>query len=111
MQGSCSIGVGFALFRTGGQRGVPAGGVILSEFHRFSATALMTFIADLHIHSRYAYATSKRLSLENLACWAKLKGIDLLACADFTHPAWFTELRQKLEGGPAAREHQYRAGS
>ena len=70
----------------------------------------MTFIADLHIHSRYAYATSKSLSLENLACWAKLKGIDLLACADFTHPAWFTELRQKLEGGPAAREHQYRAG-
>ena len=59
----------------------------------------MTFIADLHIHSRYAYATSKSLSLENLACWAKLKGIDLLACADFTHPAWFAELRQKLEGG------------
>ena len=59
----------------------------------------MTFIADLHIHSRYAYATSKSLSLENLACWAKLKGIDLLACGDFTHPAWFAELRQKLEAG------------
>ena len=59
----------------------------------------MTFIADLHIHSRYAYATSKNLSLENLACWAKLKGIDLLACGDFTHPAWFAELAQKLEGG------------
>lgn len=59
----------------------------------------MTFIADLHIHSRYAYATSKNLSLENLAYWAKLKGIDLLACGDFTHPAWFAELAQKLEGG------------
>ncbi len=58
----------------------------------------MTFIADLHIHSRYAYATSKDLSLENLAYWAKLKGIELLACGDFTHPAWFAELAQKLEG-------------
>ena len=59
----------------------------------------MTFVADLHIHSRYAYATSKNLSLENLAFWAKLKGIDLLACGDFTHPAWFAELAQKLESG------------
>ena len=59
----------------------------------------MTFVADLHIHSRYAYATSKNLSLETLAYWAKLKGIDLLACGDFTHPAWFAELAQKLEGG------------
>ena len=25
--------------------------------------------------------------------------IDLLACGDFTHPAWFAELGQKLEGG------------
>ena len=59
----------------------------------------MTFIADLHTHSRYAYATSKKLSLENLAYWAKLKGIDLLACGDFTHPAWFAELGKKLAGG------------
>lgn len=57
----------------------------------------MSYVADLHLHSRYAYATSKDLSLENLATWAKLKGIDLLASADFTHPIWFTELRQKLE--------------
>ena len=59
----------------------------------------MTFIADLHTHSRYAYATSKKLSLEKLAYWAKLKGIDLLACGDFTHPAWFAELAEKLGGG------------
>ena len=56
----------------------------------------MTYVADLHIHSRYAYATSKQLSLENLAAWANLKGIDLLASADFTHPAWFRELQEKL---------------
>lgn len=56
----------------------------------------MTYVADLHLHSRYAYATSKHLSLENLAAWANLKGIDLLASADFTHSAWFRELQEKL---------------
>lgn len=54
------------------------------------------YTADLHLHSRYAYATSKRLSLENLAAWAKIKGIDLLSCADFTHPTWMEELRRCL---------------
>ena len=57
----------------------------------------MTYIADLHIHSAYAYATSKALTLENLAKWAKIKGIDLLATADFTHPVWNAELNQKLK--------------
>src|ERR671914_895005 len=57
----------------------------------------MAYVADLHLHSPYAYATSKALTLENLAEWAKLKGIDLLACGDFTHPTWFQELRQKLK--------------
>ena len=35
----------------------------------------MQFIADLHIHSRYARATSRELNLENLHKWAALKGI------------------------------------
>lgn len=57
----------------------------------------MAYVADLHLHSPYAYATSKALTLENLSEWASLKGIDLLACGDFTHPVWFDELCQKLE--------------
>ena len=60
----------------------------------------MPFVADLHLHSSYAYATSSALTLENLAQWAKLKGIDLLATADFTHPAWFEQLKQNLSYGP-----------
>ena len=56
----------------------------------------MSYIADLHLHSRYAYACSKDLTLTNMAAWAKLKGIDLLSSADFTHPAWLTELEEKL---------------
>ena len=56
----------------------------------------MAYIADLHVHSRYAYSTSKNLSLDSLTTWAKLKGINLLASADFTHPAWLEELRRGL---------------
>ena len=56
----------------------------------------MTYSADLHIHSSYAYATSPSLNFENLARWAKIKGIDLLASADFTHPDWFAESKAKL---------------
>ena len=56
----------------------------------------MSFTADLHLHSSFAYATSSALTLDNLAEWAGLKGIDLLATADFTHPIWFAELGEKL---------------
>ena len=56
----------------------------------------MRYAADLHVHSPYSRATSSQLTLPNLAQWAKLKGIDLLATGDFTHPAWFAELRDNL---------------
>ena len=56
----------------------------------------MTYVADLHVHSAFARATSKELNFENLAKWAKIKGIDLLASADFTHPTWFQETGRKL---------------
>ncbi len=56
----------------------------------------MSYTADLHLHSRYAYATSKNITLESLAAWARVKGIDLLSSADFTHPVWRRELEDKL---------------
>ena len=56
----------------------------------------MTYSTDLHLHSSYAYATSRDLNFENLARWAKIKGIDLLASADFTHPEWYRESRSRL---------------
>ena len=58
---------------------------------------LTAFAADLHVHSRYAFACSKSLSLDTLSVWAKRKGIDLLATGDFTHPLWAEELRSSLE--------------
>ena len=67
----------------------------------------MPYIADLHLHSAYAYATSSALTLPNLSHWAKLKGIDLLATADFTHPVWFHELRDNLTVAAAAGLYRY----
>ena len=56
----------------------------------------MFFYADLHIHSKYSRATSKNCDLENLAIWAKKKGLDVISTGDFTHPAWFEEIKEKL---------------
>lgn len=54
------------------------------------------FRADLHIHSRFSRATSSRLTIPHLAAWAGVKGIDVLASGDFTHPVWRQELRDAL---------------
>lgn len=56
----------------------------------------MLFYTDLHIHSKYSRATSKSCNLEELAIWAKKKGLNLISTGDFTHPAWFAEIKEKL---------------
>ena len=67
----------------------------------------MRVIADLHVHSRYAMATSKFMDLEHLAAGARFKGVNLLASGDFTHPRWQAELRAKLAPGPADGLYTY----
>lgn len=57
----------------------------------------MRIIADFHFHSKYSRATSKDMNVDAIANWAKWKGINLLGTGDFTHPLWFSELKQKLE--------------
>lgn len=56
----------------------------------------MYYYTDLHIHSKYSRATSKSLNLEELAIWAKKKGLNVIGTGDFTHPAWFEEIKEKL---------------
>jgi uncharacterized protein (TIGR00375 family) len=56
----------------------------------------MKIVADLHIHSKYSRATSKALDLFEIEKWAKIKGVDLISCADFTHPVWFKHLQDNL---------------
>jgi uncharacterized protein (TIGR00375 family) len=57
----------------------------------------MTFIADLHIHSKYSRATAKNLDLENLYYTAQIKGLSVVGTGDFTFPAWVEQIESKLE--------------
>ncbi|MFH2106298.1 MAG: endonuclease Q family protein [Candidatus Micrarchaeota archaeon] len=54
-------------------------------------------IADFHVHSKYARATSGRCEPDGLAEGAKIKGINVMATGDFTHPLYFEELKAKLK--------------
>lgn len=54
------------------------------------------FIADLHIHSAYSRATSKSSEPVSLDRVARQKGLQLIGSGDFTHPAYRSELREKL---------------
>ena len=66
----------------------------------------VSYAVDLHTHSPHAHGTSKRLTFENLAKWARIKGIDLLASGDFTQPVWAAETRAKLrDTGDGLFEH------
>jgi len=56
----------------------------------------MRYIADLHIHSPFSRATSKAGNLQGLAAWARVKGIHLIGTGDFTHPSWFSQLKEQL---------------
>jgi len=56
-------------------------------------------IADLHIHSRFSRACSKNITFENLVKWAKIKGLHLLGTGDFTHPVWFSEIKELEDRG------------
>ncbi|MCX6721189.1 MAG: endonuclease Q family protein [Candidatus Staskawiczbacteria bacterium] len=61
----------------------------------------MIFAGDFHIHSKFSRATSPSMDLENLDRWARIKGIKVLGTGDFTHPAWFGDIKEKLS--PAER--------
>jgi DNA helicase II / ATP-dependent DNA helicase PcrA len=56
----------------------------------------MKFIADFHVHSHFSRSTAKNLDLENLYIAAQLKGITVIGTGDFTHPGWFSEIKEKL---------------
>ncbi len=64
--------------------------------HKRSSARTVLYYADLHVHSKYSRATSRDADLEHLALWARRKGITVVGTGDFTHPAWFEEIRTKL---------------
>lgn len=69
-------------------------------------TGKLEIIADLHIHSRYSRATSQRMSIGEIARFAKIKGLDLVGTGDFTHPKWLSELKELL--APEANTNLYK---
>lgn len=56
----------------------------------------MRIIADFHIHSRYSRATSQKMCIEEIARFARVKGLNLIGTGDFTHPKWLDELKDSL---------------
>lgn len=56
----------------------------------------MTIFADLHLHSKYARATSKNMDLDHISRGATEKGLGIVGTGDFTHPLWMKELKEKL---------------
>ena len=57
----------------------------------------MKIFADLHIHTKWARATSAKMDIENLSKFAKIKGINLLGTGDFTHPNQLKDIKEKLK--------------
>lgn len=57
----------------------------------------MQIIADLHLHSKYSRAVSQKMTLEEIARYAFLKGINLVATGDWTHLLWFKEIKENLQ--------------
>ena len=65
----------------------------------------MQIISDLHTHSKFSRATSKKLDLYEMEYWAQKKGIDLLSTSDWLHPLWFKEIEaQLIETSPGIYE-------
>ncbi|RMF90873.1 MAG: DNA helicase II [Nitrospinota bacterium] len=57
----------------------------------------MQYIADLHLHSPFSRATSKKGDLAGLFAWARMKGIHVVGTGDFTHPQWLAHLKEHLQ--------------
>lgn len=53
-------------------------------------------ILDLHIHSKYSRACSPSLELPRIAETCAIRGVDIVATGDFTHPKWFEHIKESL---------------
>jgi len=55
----------------------------------------MTFI-DMHIHTKYSLASSKRGGIKSFADMAKRKGLNLIGTGDILHEKYFKEAEENL---------------
>ncbi len=49
---------------------------------------------DLHLHSKYSMASSRKMELPTIAREASKKGMELLGTADCIHPKWLEEIKR-----------------
>jgi uncharacterized protein (TIGR00375 family) len=54
----------------------------------------MKINTDLHLHSKYSMATSRKMELPTIAREASKKGMELIGTADCTHPKWLEEIKK-----------------
>ena len=54
----------------------------------------MQINADLHIHSKYSMASSRKMELPTIAGEAAKKGINLVGTGDCIHPKWLLDIKQ-----------------
>jgi len=64
-------------------------------------------MVDLHLHSKFARATSHQMNLENIAKWGKIKGLDVVGTGDFSNYNWFSEIKEKLQPIPDSGLYKY----
>jgi uncharacterized protein (TIGR00375 family) len=48
------------------------------------------------MHSRFSRATSEKMNIEEIARFAKIKGLTLVGTGDFSHPKWLKDITQDL---------------
>jgi uncharacterized protein (TIGR00375 family) len=68
--------------------------------HKWKDEELRIF-ADLHIHSRFSRATSKKMDIDGISRFAEIKGLNVVGTGDFTHPEWLKELQTDLDEVPS----------
>ena len=57
----------------------------------------MLINTDLHIHSCFSMATSKDMTIKNIASKAKEKGLSLVGTGDCFHPKWLNNIEESTE--------------
>jgi DNA helicase-2/ATP-dependent DNA helicase PcrA len=58
--------------------------------------SMLSQIVDLHSHSKYSRACSKDLELPKIARACESRGVDIMVTSDFTHPKWFSHMKEEL---------------
>lgn len=52
---------------------------------------------DLHIHSKFSIPSSKSMGLENIANFAKKRGVTIIGTGDILFPEWRKEVEKNME--------------